>query len=159
MPHVVFTKPRQESRAKENLERQGYRAFLPLCKKNKSADPSPLFPRYLFFWVNGEMPWGPVQNTPGVSSVLRRSDFELSFVPDKIIEQIRAKMDCDGGAVILESDPPKRIFKLGQRIHIVGGTHAGMNGLFVSKTKDRIIALLTMFGRQIKATVQEKNIA
>ena len=159
MPHVVFTKPRQEARAKENLERQGYGTFLPLCRKNKSSDPSPLFPRYLFFWVNGEMPWGPVQNTPGVSSVLRRTDFQLSFVSEKAIEAIKARMECDGGAVILEREPPQRVFKIGQRINITGGTHAGMNGLFVSKSKERITALLTMFGRQIKATVQEKNVA
>ena len=158
MAYIIFSKPRQEFRALENLERQGYRAFLPLCRRTPQSEVSPLFPRYLFFWVD-DKPWGPIKNTLGVSTILKQSDFQPSQVSETVIESIRTRMNCDGGAVILEYGTPERVFKKGQRIQVVGGTHAGMSGLYVSKTKDRIVALFNMFGRQIKATVKEANIA
>ena len=157
--HVVYSKPRQERRAVANLLRQGYEVFLPLCRKHRSLDATPLFPRYLFLWIPEGKPWTPVGNTPGVSKVLKRSDSQLATVPEKVVSEIRKRMDADGGAVILEDDTPKkRTFKLGQEIQVIGGTHAGMRGLYVSRSKDRVIALLNMFGRQIKATIQENHI-
>ena len=156
---VVYSKPRQEQRALENLKRQGYEVFLPLCRKHRSLDATPLFPRYLFLRIWEGKPWTPAGNTPGVSKILKHSDQRLATVPEKTISEIRARMDKDGGAVILNEDSPKkRIFKPGQRIQVIGGTHSGMGGLYVSSSKDRVIALLTMFGRQIKATIQENHI-
>lgn len=158
MPYVLFTRPRQETRAQKNLGRQGYPTFLPLCRKHPTAEVSPLFPRYLFFWVPEEKPWGPVAGTPGVSKILKHSDFQPSFVMESVIDGIRARMACDGGAIVLEKGPTKRTFTSGQSINVIGGTHAGFSGLYVSQRKDRITALFMMFGRQIKATVLENNI-
>ena len=132
---------------------------MPLCRKHRSLDTTPLFPRYLFIWIPEGKPWTPVGNTPGVSKVLKHSDHRLATVPEKIVAEIRARMEADGGAVILMDDrPKKRTFRPGQEIHITGGTHAGMKGMYVSRSKDRVIALLHMFGRQVRATILEGHI-
>ena len=157
---VIYTKPRQERRALTNLLRQGYEAFLPLCRKHRSLDVTPLFPRYMFISIPEGKPWSPVGNTPGVSKILKNSDHQFATVPEKVVSDIRKRMEDDGGAVILlEDQPRKRTFKPGEVIHVTGGTHAGMNGLYVSQSKDRVIALLHMFGRQVRATILENHIS
>ena len=51
---AVYTKPRQEQVALENLERQGFRCFLPMAvnpyqrRSQRMPRIEPLFPRYLF---------------------------------------------------------------------------------------------------------------
>ena len=49
---LIYTKPRQEERAKENLENQGFETFLPMIAFEKIKQPKlyslkPMFPRYL----------------------------------------------------------------------------------------------------------------
>ena len=158
MPYVVFTKPNQEFRAERQLENQGYKVFLPLCRDHKTADPKPLFPRYVFIWVPDGKAWTPITNTLGVSNILKLSEKTPTVVGDGVIDAIRKRMECDGGAVVLGEDRKSREFKPGQRIKVIGGTHAGLSGLFVSRKKDRITALFYMFGRQIKTTVDEASV-
>src|SRR3990167_10923222 len=95
---VIYTKPRQERRALTNLLRQGYEAFLPLCRKHRSLDAIPLFPRYLFIWIPEGKPWSPAGNTPGVSKILKRSDRQLATVPEKVVSDIRKRMEEIGRA-------------------------------------------------------------
>ena len=157
---IVYTKPRQERRALTNLSRQGYKVFLPLCRKPRAIEPSPLFPRYLFIWIPRDREWSPVGNTPGVSKILKNSDLRPADISEKTVAGIMERMAKDGGAVILEGDPQgKRTFTKGQEINVTEGTHAGMKGLYVSRSKDRVIALLNMFGRQVRATIDESHIS
>lgn len=52
--YLIYTKPRQEKSALQNLEQQGYQCYLPLLPKEKlrqgalALTGEPLFPRYLF---------------------------------------------------------------------------------------------------------------
>ena len=52
--YVTHTKPRQEIRAEEHLQRQGFHCFLPRIKRKRirlkqRVEPiEPMFPRYLF---------------------------------------------------------------------------------------------------------------
>ena len=158
--HVVYSKPRQEDRAVENLKRQGYAPFLPICRKPRKLDIKPLFPRYIFVFVCTENPWKAMNSTYGVTSVLRRSDHVPMSIEDAVVDRIRDRMTADGGAVILEDDEPeKKNLIPGQEIRIVAGSHVGFGGLFVGREKDRIIALLNLFGRQVRTTVHESQVA
>lgn len=158
--HVVYSKPRQETRAVENLHRQGYRTFLPLCRKPRDLSVRPLFPRYVFVFVSETEPWRSIQSTWGVSSLLRNSEHTLLQIADSIIEGIKERMNRDGGAVILEDNLPKpKDLKPGQKIRVISGPHVGLEGLFVGRERDRIIALLNLFGRQVRATVKESQVA
>ncbi|MFC1690228.1 transcription termination/antitermination NusG family protein, partial [Pseudomonadota bacterium] len=57
---AVYTKPRQEHIALENLERQAFKCFLPMAinpYQRRSASKlriEPLFPRYLFLNANAD---------------------------------------------------------------------------------------------------------
>lgn len=165
MPSVCYTKPREEFRAKAHIEEQGFRVFLPLCKSPRNPDPKPLFPRYLFVWVPENRPWRPIVNTPGVSDILRCSNEgmggeKLALVPDHVIAQIQTRMDDDGGAILVgDADPVRRKFKEGEKLRIVGGVNIGLEGIYVSSSKDRVVALLNMFGRPVTAVLPERFVA
>lgn len=165
MPAVCYSKPREEFRAKAHIEEQGFRVFLPLCKTRKNPEPKPLFPRYLFVWVPPDRAWKPITNTPGVADILRSSDQgmggpKLSNVSDLVIAGIQMRMDDDGGAILVGDDSPAaRQFTKGERIRIIGGTNIGLEGFYVSSSKDRVVALLNMFGRPVTAVLPERYVA
>ena len=153
MPLIVFTKPREEQRAKKNLERQGFRVFLPLCREG-SLQPKPLFPRYLFVWP-GILNWGKIKNTFGVSYIIKNDNIPCE-IPDELIDEIKSRMIDN--VVPLESEPQRR-FSGGQKLKITTGKYADIDGLFVRRDKDRIVALISMMGKQMYVKVPEKNVA
>ncbi len=69
--YLLRSKPRQELRAVENLERQGFIAYCPMLEKKRSR-PEPLFPGYVFlqhedFEVHPE--FGKIRSTRGVGGL------------------------------------------------------------------------------------------
>ncbi len=77
--YVVHTKPRQETRALVNLERQGFHCFLPTIPKKRVSRkafevvPEPLFARYLFIELDTTLSgrsWAPIRSTLGVSKLV-----------------------------------------------------------------------------------------
>ena len=159
MPSVVHTKPREENRAVRGLKEQDYEVFLPLCRTRRRVEPRPLFPRYLFVWLRDDRPWRPILSTPGVSQLLLGTDDRPGEVPDEVIEEIRLKMAKDGGAILVRDTRQfPTPFQKGQKIRVIGGAYLGLEGLFLGRSKDRIVALLNIFGRQVKATVKEEDV-
>jgi len=70
--HVVYTKPRQERVAEENLLRQHYETWLPLIGKwtrrapGWACEAQPMFPRYLFLrTTDAQQSLAPVRSTLG----------------------------------------------------------------------------------------------
>ena len=154
MPFIVFTKPREEQRAKKNLERQGFTVFLPMCREG-NLDIRPLFPRYLFVYP-GILNWGKIKNTFGVCYIIQNENIP-SEIPESIVTEIKSRMDFDG-IIHLESTP-ERTFEKNQKIRIMAGKYSDIDGLFVKREKDRITALITMMGKEMFVKVREKNIA
>ncbi len=77
--YVVHTKPKQESRALMNLERQGFHCFLPTIPVKRvkgkvfEIKPEPLFSRYLFIELDTSASgksWSPIRSTLGVSKLV-----------------------------------------------------------------------------------------
>lgn len=160
MALVCYTKPREEVRAQKHLNQQGFTTFLPLCRTPRSNQLSPLFPRYLFLWMEENRPWRPVTNTPGVSYLVTNGGIEPSELDESIIQAIRSKCDEDGGAVIIRGETvQERQFQPNQPIRIVGGAYIGLDGLYCQRQGDRIIALLNMFGRKVRTSIPERHIA
>ncbi len=92
--HVIHTKVREEFRALENLQAQGFEVFLPICQVQKKQQgkihlaTEPLFPRYLFILLfDVTSNWFPIRLTRGVSQLLR---FDTSTDPIVIPETIVA---------------------------------------------------------------------
>lgn len=157
---VVHAKPRQESVAQAQLERQGYRVYLPrLCRSRLSRSRwqqtiEPLFPRYLFVGLRvGCQPLGPVHSTRGVSSVLRFGD-QFAVVPPALLDDIRSRANADGLHVL--PDPELRA---GDRLRIVAGPFAGFEGVYTCDSgAKRARILLEVLGAATPVTVPRMHL-
>ena len=56
---LIYTKAKEEEKANENLQRQGFKTFLPMIaatnKNSESKSLVPVFPRYFFAQINFEL--------------------------------------------------------------------------------------------------------
>jgi len=93
---VVKTKKNNEKKADVNLSNQGFKTFLPKYRfHKKTLNKSklilrPLFPGYIFVYVNKNQPWNKINNTYGVSYILTNNG-KLSFLPHHLYLVIKRK--------------------------------------------------------------------
>jgi len=148
--YLVYTKPRSEVVAAENLSRQEYQTYLPLFKKTRIKNGrsrtiiEPLFPRYVFIELNTETDnWSPIRSTIGVSKIVNFG-FTPAKVPDSLIRVLKENQNSDGFYEFVE----KKLVK-GQVVEIMSGPMMGYSGIFNSySTKDRVTILLTLLGKE-----------
>jgi len=147
--YLIYTKPRQERIAVNNLERQGYHTYLPLLRQRRrragrySEVVEALFPRYLFIHLDEQTDnWAPIRSTLGVSGLVRFGGMP-SKVPDPLIDMIRASADASG----IQQLPEKEL-KPGDKVRIREGAMAGYEAVFSARTsKERVILLLEIAGK------------
>ncbi|MFZ3236080.1 MAG: transcriptional activator RfaH [Stellaceae bacterium] len=152
--YAVHTQPHAESRAFDNLLRQGYRAYLPRCRiwvshaRRRQLVFRPLFPRYLFAAVDEPaMRWRPILSTFGVSDLVRAGD-RPAPVPSEIVEAIRAR-EQDGAFNGLD---PRRTLQPGELVRVTAGAFADAVGQLVELyDNDRVVVLLDLLGRAVRA--------
>lgn len=146
--YLIYSKPKQERQAREQLTRQGYETFLPLmrCKKRRQNRRieviEPLFPRYLFIHLSTTHDnWSPIRSTVGVSDMVRFGG-EPARVPEPLIAFLHEQMD-ENGVRDMRPAPPA----VGERVRIDSGTFAGFEGILTARTgRDRVILLLEIAG-------------
>src|SRR6187397_1071564 len=100
--YAVHTRPQAETKALENLLRQGYDAYLPRYRtqithaRRRQTVLRPLFPRYLFAGIDrSAMRWRPILSTAGVSDLVRSGN-EPMPVAHEIVEALRAQESAGG---------------------------------------------------------------
>lgn len=155
--YLVHTKPRKESLAEENLQRQGFEVYLPFITQQRRRRGrwidvvEPLFPRYLFVHLElGLDNFAVIPYTKGVSSLVRFTD-KPAVVPAEIIAALRQSEDTDSGL----HRAAKSVFKPGDKVFIEQGPFAGMQAVFLAeKGADRVIILLSMLGRENRVIVE-----
>ena len=148
---AVYSKPRQEQIALENLERQGFNCFLPMAinpyqrRSQKKLRVEPLFPRYLFLNViPDQQSLGPVRSTRGVATMVRFG-YELAVVSEKIINTISQRCDPATGLVKLEPTPVNP----GDTVKVFDGPMAGLEGIFRErKGESRALLLMKILGTE-----------
>lgn len=153
---AVYTHPRGEAVAEENLLRQGFEVFFPRYLKRRSharrveTVPAPLFPRYVFMAFNpAEAGWRVVRSTRGVVDLVRNRH-DPAPVPDAIIEEIRKRQD-EAGFVVLARHIK---FGRGDKIRIETGPFASYEAIFETmRDNERVVALLSLLGRQVVVNV------
>ena len=148
---AVYTKPRQERVALENLERQGFSCFLPMAinpyqrrsEKNKRIEP--LVPRYLFLnAIADQQSLGPVRSTRGVATLVRFGK-EIARLPNQVIDLITQRCDPETGLVQLDPVPVEP----GDRVKVFDGPMAGLEGIFKErKGEKRALLLATLLGTE-----------
>jgi transcriptional antiterminator RfaH len=148
---AVYTKPRQEQIARENLERQAFRCFLPLAvnpyqrRSARKLRVEPLFPRYLFLHATpDQQSLGPVRSTRGVATLVRFGQ-ELAHVPETVIRAIDRRRDPASGLIRLDPVPVNP----GDKVRVFDGPLAGLEGIFKErKGEKRALLLARLLGTE-----------
>ncbi|MGV6818263.1 MAG: transcription/translation regulatory transformer protein RfaH [Thiotrichales bacterium] len=159
--YVLQSKPRQEALARENLERQGYTAYLPMMRARKrlrgkwTSVIEPMFPRYLFVELTPyKDDFGPLRSTRGVASVVRFG-MEPAIMPAEIIAELRAR-ECPETGVV---EPRSALFKAGQNVEILNGPFQGLEAVFAaSSSEERVILMLNVLGQKSRVMMPAADI-
>ena len=150
--YLIKTKPRQEIKAKKNLENQGYRAFCPMVKINNQL--VVLFPGYLFVQLNEKTQnWLPINSTKGVSHFVK---FGLNFakVPNRVIEFIKTNQHITAGKL---NNLNK--FKPGDKVQISDGAFNNYMAIFKCyKSDERVILLMNLLGREQSLSIKKESV-
>ena len=150
--YLIKTKPRQEKKAKQNLENQGYRAFCPMVKINNQL--VVLFPGYLFVQLNEKTQnWSPINSTKGVSHFVK---FGLNFakVPDSVVEFIKSNQHITTEKLI-----NLKKFKSGDMVQISDGALKNWVAIFESyRSDERVTLLMNLLGREQSLSIKKKSV-
>jgi len=150
--YLIKTKPRQEKKAKQNLENQGYRAFCPMVKINNRL--VVLFPGYLFIQLNDKTQnWSPINSTKGVSHFVK---FGLNFakVPNRVIEFIKTNQH-------ITADKLNNLnkFKPGDKVQISDGALKDYMAIFKCyKSDERVIILMNLLGHEQSLSIKKESV-
>lgn len=145
--YVVQSKHRQETRAFENLRRQGFCCYLPILRVEKLRRGSkleveePLFPGYLFIRLDQvHDSWHPIRSTRGVRQIVRVNECPLA-AKDEVIEGIRQRLAGDS--------PRVPYLKPGDRVRITEGCFSDVEAIFVANDgDDRVMLLMNILHRE-----------
>ncbi|MBV5331690.1 transcription/translation regulatory transformer protein RfaH [bacterium] len=145
--YVVYTKPRKEARALENLCNQGYNGFLPtlaverLRAGHRVVVPEALFPRYLFVYLEaGRSNWSTIRSTRGVSHLVRFGGV-AARIPSALID-----------ALTEQPAPQKELFAVGEQLKVIAGPFVGIEAelLRLYEARDgeaRVVVLMDILTR------------
>ena len=156
---LIHTKIRQERKALENLERQGFECFLPLTRAERphhgalEVVEEALFPRYLFVRPrHGLEPgsWEPIRSTAGVSRVVALGQM-LATVDDELIMALRAK--TSPAAMQLHHLEP------GEAVALPNEPFLGMEAVYqMADGERRVLVMLDVLSKLMKMAVTPKGI-
>lgn len=147
--YVIYTKPRQEFRALENLLQQSFEAFLPLHQSERlqrgklQLIEEPLFKRYLFVRFDAaHSPWHVIRNTFGVSEVVRTGG-QLAKVPTPLIQ-----------ALMQVKTTPQSLFQRGEMLRVTDGPFRDLQAVYEMQDGDhRAIVLIELLNKMQKIAV------
>ena len=153
--YVVHTKPRQEGRALENLQNQGFTCFLPTMQVQKLRNQrvqvvtEPMFSRYLFIQLDDQTQnWGPIRSTLGVSKL-------VSFGPQP------AKVPPEFVAFLQEAPPEtlERMFAPGDTVQVAAGPLLGLEGKYLAHDGEtRAFVLIELLGQPQKLRMEMETL-
>ena len=153
---VVHTKPRQEQRALENLQRQGFAAWLPMLSMEKfrrgrlEKVTEPMFSRYLFIQLDKVTSnWSPIRSTIGVSKLVTFGN-QPAAVPQDIVDALRSAPTSD----------TTRFFSSGDAVRFVDGPLHGLEGLFQAPDGEaRAMIFINLLSRPQVVSVELSQLA
>ncbi|MCO5102126.1 MAG: transcriptional activator RfaH [Burkholderiaceae bacterium] len=154
--HVVYTKPRQECVAEENLLRQRYETWLPTIGKwtrraaGWTCDTQPMFPRYLFLRTcDAQQSLAPVRSTLGAIGLVHFGE-RAPTVSCEIVDALRR--------LASDTREPPHPLRPGARVRVVAGPLAGLQALVTASAAHRVEIFLQLLGRDARACVQPEQL-
>ena len=159
--YAVYTKPRQEHIALENLERQSFEAYLPLMRARRRRRGKwvetiePMFSRYLFIRLEpSTTSTASIRSTRGVTSVVRFGN-TLVPVPDGFMSILLETADAKTGI----HAPEPGLLQEGDTVVFTDGPLADLDGVFKAADGDaRAIILLKMLGTDSEVAVPVEQV-
>jgi transcriptional antiterminator RfaH len=150
--YVAQTQAHSEERARLNLERQGFEAYLPCYQRERrharrrDVVRKPLFPGYVFVRLDLEdAPWRSINGTFGVNHLICRGE-QPAALPEGIVEELGERENEDG-LVVLQP----RSFHKGEALRIVSGALNDCLGIFEDMAdRERVVLLLDLLGRKVR---------
>jgi len=154
--YVVLTKPKQELRAQNNLERQGGVVFVPMFARERISRgqrvvrQEPLFPGYLFLQTPTQSELlSKVRSTFGVRQLLSFAG-QVRTVDQRIIEDLRQRSN---------SEASTQQFSAGQAVTLNSGPFQHYQAIFKEHNgSERGIILLGLLGQQNELLIDLANL-
>jgi transcriptional antiterminator RfaH len=141
---VVMTKARQEHKAVTNLQDQGFNVYLPSTPRRDRFGMAlgfdPLFPGYCFCAAHTDKSISPLRSTPGVLSVVRFGQ-KIAYIDAFVIDRIRK------AEIYLTENPIDGAIQAGDKVRVVDGPLAGLEGLASNTGQNRIEVLIELMGQ------------
>lgn len=159
--YLIHTKPRQETTALTNLERQGYTCYLPKVSKvtgrgsNKRKTYEPMFPRYLFIQLNEGKAnhnghnWMPIRSTRGVDKLVQFGETYPSL-DHSLIKTLQQR----------ERDTPVQpVLKQGDTVQILDGPFKDLEAIFyTADSEHRVIILMNFLSQQLPLRIDSAKV-
>ena len=161
MWYVVHSKPREEQKALENLQKQGFECFLPMLTLEKlvrgrlKSVSEPLFSRYLFVQTQSQnQNFSVIKSTLGVYRLVSFGPLP-SQVNDTLIETIRSLESLLGS----EINVFQPLIRSGDEVIMVEGPLKGLRGIFhESSGTKRAFVLIELLHKQHVIHVDKSDI-
>jgi transcriptional antiterminator RfaH len=161
---LAYTKPRQETVAQFNLERQAFETYLPLFKTlRKSVPPTgeteqviyePMFARYVFFRPsNSRQSLATARSTRGLSSIVSFG-FEMATIQPDTVAAIRACEQERNATDVRATNP----FQTGDRVRLRADGMQSLQGLVYSVSSQRVKLLVELLGQQKLVSVKHHQL-
>lgn len=153
--YAVHAKPKQEQRALDNLQRQGFEAWLPLLSVEKlrrgrlTEVIEPMFSRYLFIRLDTEHSnWSPIRSTLGVSSLVTFGN-RPAPIADELIQALRA----------MPQRAAERLIKPGQEVVFIDGPLKGLQGIYQQTDGEaRAMVLVDLMNKLHTITARQEDL-
>jgi len=155
--YLLNTKPRNEQRAYENIQSQGYEAFYPtyqnsrLVKGRRTEKIEALFPGYLFVNTDNEHAnFNALRSTRGIYDFVRFGG-KIAEVSKQLIQQLKNNLaQLQHSAAENSSHKLKR----GDAVMITEGSFKGLQAIFeVEDGLERSVIFISLLAKQTKLTL------
>ncbi|MDQ0125882.1 transcriptional antiterminator RfaH [Pseudomonas lini] len=145
--YLIQCKPRQDSRAEENLTRQAFKCYRPahyverIQRGRRVNSVESLFPGYLFIQLDQlNDNWHPIRSTRGVNQLVTFGKQPIA-VADELIDQLKQRLN--------EKPPEPGKLERGDRVRINSGSYKELEAIFLSRDgAERIVILLNLLHRE-----------
>jgi len=158
---LVYTKAKEEQRAKKNLENQGFEIFLPMIaftkvNQSKSITLKAMFPGYLFVKINTELDrWNRIKSTRGVSHLVVFGQ-RFAEIPNQVIAYLKSESDEND---IFKQKITRQEFQKGDKLVIEKGMFKDKEATFLAKkSKERVRILLRFVNHLITADIPASDV-
>jgi transcription antitermination factor NusG len=156
--YALRVRTRHEKAVAGALRNKGYDEFLPLYKARRQWSQRiaevelPLFPGYVFCRFEPAQPGTRIVTTPGVMGIV---GFGGKPTPVDHHEIAAIQLVLDSGM----ATEPWKFTAAGQRVRVIHGALAGLEGIFVAAKKNhRLLLSLSLLQRSVAIQIEEASV-